>query len=94
MDKMNKIRAAKLPGFYTDERGAYGVIIGDVYICCSVNDEDGKYDVTIDGIDHNGDFAENQKWESFDNPEDAIACLRRFVKRQKHYTPATIYSSS
>ena len=79
MDKMNKIRAAKLPGFYTDERGAYGIVIDKDYISCFINSDDNKYDVTIDTIDANGDFAENKEWESFDNPEDAIACLRSFV---------------
>lgn len=78
---MEKIRAYKLPGFYTDERGAYGIVVNNTYICCFINDEDGKYDVTVDTVDDNGDFALNLEWESFDNPEDAVRCLRNMVRR-------------
>lgn len=77
--KMDKIKSYKLPGFYTDERGAYGIIIGKFYICCSVNIEDGKYDVTVDTLDDDGDFALNLDWESYDQPDDAINGLRSFL---------------
>lgn len=78
---MDKIKAYQLPGFYTDERGAYGVIVGKVYVCCFVNGEDGKYDVTADALDSNGDFALNLDWESYDLPEDAVKCLRRLLRK-------------
>lgn len=78
---MDAIKAYQLPGFYTDERGAYGVIVGKVYICCSVNNEDGKYDVTADTLDGNGNFALNIDWESYDKPEDAVECLRRLLRK-------------
>lgn len=79
-DKMSKITAYRLPGFYLDCRGAYGIVVSDVYICCFVNSEDGKYDVTVDGIDENGDFAFNRSWESYDSPEEAIWALRQMLK--------------
>ncbi len=78
---MDKIKSAKLPGFYVDERGAYGVIINRVYICCFVNDIDGKYDVTADTIDEHGDFALNLEWMSFEESSDAINALRQFVRK-------------
>lgn len=78
---MEKIKSARLPGFYTDERGAYGIVLNGKYICCFVNIEDGKYDVTVDTIDENGDFALNLDWESYENPMDAINALRKFVRR-------------
>lgn len=79
--KMAAVKAARLPGFYVDERGAYGVIIGTVYICCFVNGEDGRYDVTADSLDGNGDFALNLDWESYGQPEDAVRCLRRLLRK-------------
>lgn len=82
---MDRIRAMKLPGFYTDERGAYGIVLGAVYICCFINSDDGKYDVTADTVDANGDFSLNIEWESFDNPIDAVQALRNMVLR---YGPA------
>lgn len=78
---MDKIKAYQLPGFYTDERGAYGIIVGDVYVCCFINSDDGKYDVTADTLDDSGDFALNLDWESFDRPEDTVKCLRVFLKK-------------
>lgn len=81
VDPMAAVKAYRLPGFYTDERGAYGVIVGKVYICCFVNSEDGKYDVTADTLDANGDFALNLDWESYDQPEDAVKCLRRLLRK-------------
>ena len=58
---MDPIKAVCLPGFYTDERGAYGIVFGRYYICCLVNSDDGQYDVTVDTVDDNGDFARNTK---------------------------------
>ena len=78
---MEKILDAGLPGFYTDARGAYGIIIGTVYICCFVNSDDGEYDVTVDTVDENGDFCLNLEWESYTEPINAINCLRHFVKK-------------
>lgn len=78
---MDKIKAYKLPGFYTDERGAYGIVINTTYICCFINSDDGKYDVTADTIDENGDFALNLNWESYDQPTDAVNALRRLTKK-------------
>lgn len=78
---MKEITASKLPGFYTDERGAYGIVLGDVYICCHINSDDGQYDVTVDTVDGSGDFALNLEWESFPSSEQAVAQLRRFVKK-------------
>ena len=78
---MEKIKEYKLPGFYTDGRGAYGIVIGLVYICCFVNSEDGMYDVTADTLDDAGDFALNLDWESYDQPKDTAQCLRRLVKK-------------
>lgn len=77
---MEQIKAAHLPGFYTDERGAYGIVLGGVYICCFINSDDGMYDVTVDNVDDNGDFALNIEWESYDDPALAIQRLRYFVK--------------
>lgn len=78
---MEKIKAAKLPGFYMDERGAYGIVIGTFYICCFINQSNDEYDVTVDTIDENGDFALNLEWESYKWSDDAINCLRRMTKR-------------
>lgn len=77
---MDRIKAARLPGFYTDERGAYGIVLGDVYICCFINSDDGLYDVTVDTVDGNGDFALNIQWESYNDPAKAIQRLRHYVK--------------
>lgn len=80
-DPMGRIKAAMLPGFYTDYRGAYGIIVGSVYISCFMNDEDGKFDVTADTVDVKGDFALNIDWESYDKPEDAVNGLRQLIKK-------------
>lgn len=77
---MDRIKAARLPGFYTDERGTYGIVLGDVYICCFINSDDGLYDVTVDTVDGNGDFALNIQWESYSDPTEAIQRLRHYVK--------------
>lgn len=76
---MKKITAYQLPGFYMDARGAYGVIIGTMYISCFINDN-GEYDVTRDAVDENGDFCKNINWESFREPQKAVAALRRMVR--------------
>lgn len=84
MDKMAVIYAQHLPGFYVDGRGAYGIVLGNVYVCCFLDSDDFTdflYDVTVDRVDENGDFALNIEWESFQNPTDAIKCLRLFVKK-------------
>lgn len=80
-EKMQAIYDAALPGFYKDARGAYGIVVGRVYICCFIND-DGSYDVTADTVDKNGDFALNLDWESYDTPKEAVAQLRH---RLKHF---------
>lgn len=54
--KMEPIIAARLPGFYVDARGAYGIVFRDYYICCFINSDDGSYDVTVDTISDEGDF--------------------------------------
>lgn len=77
--KMQAIYDAGLPGFYIDGRGAYGIVLGRVYICCFLND-DGLYDVTADTVDKNGDFACNIFWESYASPKEAILQLRHKVK--------------
>lgn len=87
---MDKIKACQLPGFYTDGRGAYGIVINSVYICCFINSEDGRYDVTADTVDSNGDFALNLDWESFDQPEDAVKCLRSFLKKYSQAAHAPV----
>lgn len=81
MRSMDKIKEARLPGFYTDERGAYGIVLGSVYICCFINSDDGLYDVTVDTVDGNGDFCLNLEWESFEEPQEAVKRLRHFVKK-------------
>lgn len=78
-EKMQAIYKAALPGFYTDARGAYGIVIGRVYICCFINDDE-MYDVTVDTVDENGDFALNIDWESFNTPTEAISQLRHKLK--------------
>lgn len=78
-EMMEEILKYPAPGFYLDERGAYGVVIGAVYICCFV--DDGEYDVTADTIDENGDFALNLEWESFKDPSDVLASLRQMAKK-------------
>lgn len=80
-DKMVNIREALLPGFYTDERGAYGIVLGSVYICCFINSDDGQYDVTVDTVGESGDFDLNLEWDSFDEPQKAVKRLRHFVKK-------------
>lgn len=79
-EKMKAIYEARLPGFYIDARGAYGIVIGRLYICCSINLEDGAYDVTVDTVDKNGDFALNIDWESYTDPKEAIHRLRYKVQ--------------
>lgn len=86
--KMEAIREYKLPGFYMDERGAYGIVLGGVYICCFFDSDDRKYNVTVDEIGPLGDFDQNIKWEWFDEPRDAINCIRRMMKT---YNPRTKY---
>lgn len=78
---MEKIKEYRLPGFYTDERGAYGIILGGLYICCFINSDDGRYNVTADAVDGNGDFALNLEWESYDDPAAAVRQLRHLVKK-------------
>lgn len=46
---MQKIRDYRPPGFYTDEHGAYGIVLGGVYINCFINNN-GSYGVTADAI--------------------------------------------
>lgn len=86
--KMVAIRECKLPGFYMDERGAYGIVLGGVYICCFYNDFDGVYNVTVDEIGTLGDFDKNIEWEWFGEPRDAINCIRKMMKT---YNPHTKY---
>ena len=74
---MDPIKEARLPGFYTDDRGVYGIILGRFYINCFINSDDGQYDVAVDTVDDKGDFAKNIRWVGFDDPADAIECLRR-----------------
>ena len=81
VEMMQKVESSKLPAFYTDARGAYGVVIGTVYICCFVNQDDWKYNVTVDGISAEGCFDLNFEWEGYDTAEDAVKCLRRMVKK-------------
>lgn len=81
-DAMGLVKAARLPGFYTDERGAYGIVLGTVYICCFINSDDYQYDVTADTVDENGVFGHNLDWTSYITPDDAVARLRFLVK---HY---------
>lgn len=80
-DGMEAIKAYQLPGFYTDERGAYGIILGNLYICCFVNSDTGLYNITVDGIDSIGDFSLNREWESCAEPAQAIKQMRHFVKK-------------
>lgn len=70
------IKAAELPGSYSDELGRYCVVINDITISCFVHGEDATYDVTAD--DKNGT---NLQWESFRSPEEAIATMRRFINQ-------------
>ena len=78
--KMEPIIAARLPGFYVDARGAYGIVFRDYYICCFINSDDGCYDVTVDTISDEGDFDKNIVWDSYDDPNEAIADLRYWLK--------------
>ena len=78
--KMEPIIAARLPGFYVDARGAYGIVFRDYYICCFINSDDGSYDVTVDTISDEGDFDKNIVWDSYDDPNEAIADLRYWLK--------------
>ena len=77
--KMEDIRKSNLPGFYMDERGAYGIVLGGVYICCFFDSEDYTYNVTVDEIGTLGDFDKNLEWESFSKPSDAVKCIRRMM---------------
>lgn len=77
--RMEPIIAAGLPGFYVDARGAYGIVYRDYYICCFIAD-DGQYDVTVDMVSENGDFDKNCIWDSYDDPNEAIAALRKWLK--------------
>ena len=78
---MEPIKAVRLAGFYTDDNGMYGIVLGGVYICCFVDADDNQYEVTVDTVDDNGDFARNLEWESCKDPAEAIRHLRRYVKR-------------
>ncbi len=81
MEHMKEITAYKLAGFNLDEAGRYGVVIGDVYICCFVNSDDGMYDITRDTMGYSGCFDLNLDWESTSDPHEAIDMLCRMVKK-------------
>lgn len=82
---MSKIAAAKLPGFYIDARGVYGIIVGKAYITCTVendlyvckaytvNDETGDFDFPV------------REPYPMEDPIEAVNTLRSLVKLYRTY---------
>lgn len=77
---MAKITAYKLPGFCVDARGAYGVVIGDVYISCAVDNVCHGYVVTAATVDTNGDFENLLCRSVYKSEHDVVFRLRELLK--------------
>lgn len=78
---MNNITEKPIPGFYMDQGGRYGIVLGGVYICCFVDVDDATYNVTVDGVDEKGAFARNISWDWYFDPSEAIKRLYEHVKK-------------
>lgn len=71
-NSMDDILAYKLPAFYMDCRGVYGIVVYDYYISCSVNDDNGKYDAKVETLDDQGRFSVLKQRKFFDDPKEAV----------------------
>ena len=68
----------KLPGFYVDVTDSICIVLNKRRIAIFVSD--GKYNVTVDQIDENGDFAKNMSWSTFKDVAVAVTELKNQVK--------------
>ena len=76
---MKAVVDTKLPAFYVDAGGRYGVVYNGHYICAWPNRESGTIDVTSDVLDYDGTFSCSQEWESF-APDETAAIVRALRK--------------
>lgn len=76
---MDKIIAYRLPGFYIDARGVYGILVCSYYISCSIT-EAGQYDVELEAIGSNGTFSKACQPCYFDTAKDAVNHLCRLLR--------------
>ena len=67
-----------LPGWYLDVCGNYGCMIGRYWIAVFI-DVDGRFNVTVDGVDSDGSFSANIEWEDYANAHDAIVRAKKFI---------------
>lgn len=76
---LDKIKDAKLPGFYKDLNDSLCCMINNKLITVFINDCDETVDITIDECSIDGLFDQCIEWETIHDYKSAIETIKRFT---------------